>query len=72
MGLRKVKFVDDMTHVPFEGPEKMIPHHHFTKEHLTDLFPNYATLDMHAGSEHYNGICFIGQKKGIPEKCERF
>ncbi len=61
-GREKVKFVDNMTHVPFEGEEKLIPHHHFTKEHLLELFPNYRILDMHEGSEHYKGICFIGQK----------
>lgn len=63
-GIDKVKFVDEMTHLPFEGPEKMIPHHHFTREHIAELFPNYSTLDLHEESDHYNGICFIGQKKG--------
>ncbi len=49
-GIGNVKFVDDMTHLPFDGPEKMIPHHHFTREHIAELFPNYVTLDLHEES----------------------
>jgi SAM-dependent methyltransferase len=61
-GPDKVKFVDSLTHIPYEGPEKMIPHHHFTKEHLEELFPNYGMLDLHQSTDHYNGICLIGKK----------
>jgi transcription antitermination factor NusG len=59
---REVKFLDSMTHVPLEGNEKLIPHHHFTQEHLKQLFPNYQIVEVHQSTDHYRGICFIGEK----------
>lgn len=63
-GKDKVRFVDPKTHVPFDGPEKGIPHYHFTKEELlSEFFPNYEIIDIHQGTDHYKGICFMGRKK---------
>jgi SAM-dependent methyltransferase len=59
---RRVEFVDSMTHIPLEGNEKLIPHHHFTLEHLEELFPNYQAVEFHQSTDHYNGICLIGEK----------
>lgn len=50
------------THVPLKGVEKGVPHHHFTKEELLELFPNYEPMEMHAGSDHYRGFCFLAEK----------
>jgi cyclopropane fatty-acyl-phospholipid synthase-like methyltransferase len=62
-GKDRVKFVDQKTHIPLDGPECGIPHYHFTKEELLgDFFPNYDVLMFHEGTEHYDGICFIGRK----------
>jgi SAM-dependent methyltransferase len=63
-GKDRVRFVDPKTHVPFDGPEKGIPHYHFTKEELlNDFFSNYNVLHIHEGTEHYGGICFIAEKE---------
>lgn len=61
-GATKVKFVEPMTHIPSEGDEKGVPHHHFTKEELLGLFPNFELLDVHSGTDHYGGYCFLARK----------
>ena len=61
-GESKVKFVEPMTHIPLEGDEKGVPHHHFNKEELLELFPNFRVLDIHSATDHYGGYCFLAQK----------
>jgi len=51
------------TYVYTGGEEKGIPHHHFTKQELLNLFKNYSIIDFHSKTEHYRGFCLIMQKK---------
>lgn len=50
------------THIPLEGVEKGVPHHHFTREELLGLFPNYEPSEIHMGSDHYRGFCLLAEK----------
>jgi len=44
------------THVPFEGPEKDIPHHSFTKRELYELMKGFGfeIKEMCEKDRHYN------------------
>jgi SAM-dependent methyltransferase len=41
------------TFVPSQGDEAGIPHHHFTKEELRSLFPNFTPESIGEANEHY-------------------
>ncbi len=56
------KEVEPRTLVWSEGDEAGVPHHHFTKEELLDLFENYHPTDLHVASDHYGGWCFVAEK----------
>lgn len=53
---------ESRTYVSLDGEEKGIPHHHFTKAELLELFENYNTVYVHKKTEHYSGYCIIAQK----------
>ncbi len=54
--------VEPGTHVPLEGVERGVPHHHFTAEELRELFRGYEVIDSHVESDHYGGLCMIARK----------
>ncbi len=54
--------VEPRTLVWSEGDEAGVPHHHFTREGLLDLFGNYRQVDLHIASDHYGGWCFVAEK----------
>jgi 2-polyprenyl-3-methyl-5-hydroxy-6-metoxy-1,4-benzoquinol methylase len=45
------------------GPEKDVPHHFFKRDELLDMFPGYATREIHSDSDHYGDYCLIIQKR---------
>ncbi len=58
----KHRLVEPGTHVPLEGVEQGVPHHHFTTEELRELFRGYEVIDSHFESDHYSGLCMIARK----------
>jgi SAM-dependent methyltransferase len=48
---------ESRTFVPLEGDEAGIPHHHFTRDELVKLFPNFTVRTLEEKNEHY---CFTG------------
>ena len=50
------------TYVALNGEEKGIPHHYFTRQELSKLFPNYTTIQIHRETEHYHGWCWLTRK----------
>lgn len=48
------------TFLPFEGEEKGVPHHHFTREEMLKVFASFNPLTLEETEGHY---CFIGIKK---------
>jgi SAM-dependent methyltransferase len=56
--------VEPRTLIWTEGEEANIPHHHFTKEELLEMFPDHEVIDLHARSEHYSGWCLLTRKVG--------
>lgn len=42
------------TVVPSTGDEAGIPHHHFTREELVDLFPGFKVVNLVQRNEHYS------------------
>lgn len=58
----KHRLIEPGTHVPLEGVEQGVPHHHFTKEELCELFKDYDVVDSHVESPHYSGLCMIARK----------
>jgi predicted SAM-dependent methyltransferase len=58
----KPEDLEPRTYVHSEGEEKGIPHHHFIKEELLELFENYDIEEIHCATEHYRGYCLIARK----------
>ncbi len=58
----KHRLVEPGTHVPLEGVEQGVPHHHFSAEELRELFRGYEVVDSHVESEHYSGLCMVARK----------
>lgn len=56
------RILEPGTHVPLDGVEKGVPHHHFTRKQLLELFPNFEPKEIHVGSDHYRGWCFLAEK----------
>ena len=50
------------TRVPLEGPEKGVPHHHYTDEEINELLPWYKIINRHQKTEHYHGLCLVAKK----------
>ncbi len=50
------------THVPLAGVEQGVPHHCFRQEELLQLFSNYEPEEIHMGTDHYKGFCFLAKK----------
>jgi SAM-dependent methyltransferase len=47
------------TFVPSEGDEAGIPHHHFKRDELLRLFPNFTRLNLEEKNEH---LCFTATR----------
>lgn len=60
----KYEELEPWTFLPLEGPEKGLPHHHFTLEELRAVFDDFEVIaikkDNGRSSEHY---CLLAYKK---------
>jgi cyclopropane fatty-acyl-phospholipid synthase-like methyltransferase len=52
--------IEPGTFVPFDGPEKGLPHHYFRKDELAGLFPGFRFLDLHV--DQINHFSLVAQK----------
>jgi cyclopropane fatty-acyl-phospholipid synthase-like methyltransferase len=59
---RKPIWVEPRTLIAETGPEKGIPRHLFTSEELLSMLKGYEILEIHSGTDHYDGHCIIARK----------
>jgi len=51
------------TFIPLEGEEVGVPHHHFTRNEILNIFEKFEPISLEVRNEHY---CFTGIKKQLP------
>jgi cyclopropane fatty-acyl-phospholipid synthase-like methyltransferase len=56
----KFKEIEPQTFIPLNGREKGLPHHYFTKEELTNLFPRFSLIDLHV--DQFNHFSLTAKK----------
>lgn len=54
--------VEPTTLIWSTGEDAGIPHYHFTKAKLLNLFRNFEILELHSESNHYHGWCLLARK----------